>query len=262
MKKNLTLTVLALGALTIMLSAAGPARAQAKAEAGAAPMREIVFAADATWPPMEFIDKNKQLVGYSVDYMRLAGELAGFKAVTKNVAWDGIFAGLGGGQYDAIASSITITEERKKNLAFSEPYCTVRQAIVVPKDSPIKTLADLKGKTVGSQISTTGTFAIKTVEGAISKTYDEVGLAIEDLFNGRLEAVVCDYPVAADFVLKKDRYKTALKIGGLAENIKEEHYGVAVKPGDTETLALINKGIRLVKEQGKDKELIKKWMGE
>lgn len=253
MLKKLILPVLA---LTFFLS--GLAWAQ---EEKAAPTREIIFATDATWPPMEFVNDKKELVGFSVDYMRLAGELAGFKAVTKNVAWDGIFAGLGGGQYDAICSSVTITEDRKKTMTFSEPYFTVRQAIVVAKDSPIKTLADLKGKTAGSQISTTGTFAIQGVSGAISKTYDEVGLAIEDLYNGRIDAVVCDNPVAADFVLAKERYKEKLKIAGIAETGKEEFYGVAVKPGDNETLALINKGIEAVKASGKDKELIKKWMG-
>lgn len=261
MKKSIVRAGMFLVALSAALAASGLAWAQDKTDK-TAPAREIVFAADATWPPMEFINDQKELVGYSVDYMRAAGELAGFKAVVKNVAWDGIFAGLGGGQYDAIASSVTITEERKKSLAFSEPYCTVRQAIVILKDSPIKTLEDLKGKTVGSQISTTGTFAIKSVAGAKSKTYDEVGLAIEDLYNGRIDAVVCDYPVAADFALKKGRYAEVMKIGGIAENIAEEHYGVAVKPGDDETLALINKGIRMVKEQGIDKELAKKWMGE
>ena len=95
--------------------------------------KTIVFATDSTWPPMEFVDENKNIVGFAIDYMTAAGKLAGFKAEFKAVAWDGIFAGLAGGQYDAICSSVSITEERKKKMDFSEPYFKVRQALVVKK---------------------------------------------------------------------------------------------------------------------------------
>ncbi len=80
--------------------------------------RTIVFAVDATWPPMEFVNEHKQIVGYSIDYMTAAAKEAGFIPVFKNVAWDGIFAGLAGGNYDAICSSVSITEERKKDHGF------------------------------------------------------------------------------------------------------------------------------------------------
>jgi polar amino acid transport system substrate-binding protein len=91
----------------------------------------IVFATDATWPPMEFVDAQKQVVGYAMDFMIAAGKEAGFKPVFKNTAWDGIFAGLAAKKYDAIVSSVSITEERKKAMDFSEPYFTVRQALIV-----------------------------------------------------------------------------------------------------------------------------------
>ena len=224
--------------------------------------REIVFATDATWPPMEFVDADKNIVGYSIDYMTAAGKEAGFTPVFKAVAWDGIFAGLDALKYDAICSSVSITEERKKVMDFSEPYFKVRQALIVSTDSNAKSLEDLKGKKVGTQISTTGTFAVKKVEGVISKTYDEVGLAIEDLYNGRIDAVVCDDPVAANYALANEKYKAKLRIAAVIESGDVEYYGVAVKKGNAEILDLVNKGIQAVKAKGLDKDFQKKWIGQ
>jgi polar amino acid transport system substrate-binding protein len=223
--------------------------------------KKLVIAADATWPPMEFIDGDKKLVGLSIDYMRAAAEAGGYEVELINAAWDGIFAGLLNNQYDAICSSVTITEERKKTMDFSIPYFTVRQAVIVPKDSTVTTLEDLKGKRAGSQISTTGTFAIAKAGGIESVTFDEVGLAIEDLLIGRLDAVVCDDPVASNFIMENPKYKEALKIATVISTPgSEEFYGVAVKKGNAEALALINKGIEGVKASGKEQELINKWI--
>ena len=222
--------------------------------------RTIVFAVDATWPPMEFVNQHKQIVGYSIDYMTAAAKEAGFIPVFKNVAWDGIFAGLAGGNYDAICSSVSITKERKTAMDFSIPYYKVRQALVVRKTSNAKSLADLKGKKVGAQIGTTGYFAIQKVSGVIAKSYDEIGLAMQDLANGNLDGVVCDDPVAANYARQKKGFKDKLKIASIIETGEAEYYGIAVKKGNKEVLDLINKGIKAVKEKGIEKKLIKKWI--
>ena len=220
----------------------------------------IIFATDATWPPMEFVDDQKQVVGYAMDFITAAGKEAGFKPVFKNTAWDGIFAGLAAKKYDAIVSSVSITEERKKAMDFSEPYYTVRQALIVSKASAAKTLADLKGQKVGGQIGTTGYFAIKAAEGVEAKSYDEIGLAMEDLNVGRIAAVVCDDPVAANYAL--DKYKEKLKIAAIIETGEAENYGVAMNKGNKQILDLVNKGIAAVKAKGLDKDLKKKWIGQ
>lgn len=222
--------------------------------------KEIVFASDATWPPMEFVDDQKQIVGYSIDFIKAAGEAAGFTPVFKNTAWDGIFSGLAAGKYDAICSSVSITDERKKTMDFSIPYFKVRQALIVPKNSAVKTLSELKGQKVGGQIGTTGYFAIKAIEGVEAKSYDEVGLAMEDLNVGRIAAVVCDDPVAAQYAM--NQYKDTLKIAAIIETGAVEFYGIAVNKGNKESLDLINKGIEAVIASGKDKELQKKWIGQ
>jgi polar amino acid transport system substrate-binding protein len=223
--------------------------------------KTIVVAGDATWPPMEMVDDNKQMTGFGIEYVRAAAKEAGFEVEFKNVAWDGIFAGLEAGKYDAICSSVTITNERKATMDFSIPYLKVRQALVVPKDSAAKSLADMKGKTVGAQISTTGHFAIKKVEGVNAKSYDEIGLAMEDLFNGRIDGVVCDDPVASLYALQKADYAAKLKVAAVLET-GDELYGVAVKKGNKEVLDLLNKGMEAVQAKGIDKELRKKWMGQ
>lgn len=224
--------------------------------------KTIIFASDATWPPMEFVGPDKQMTGFAIDYMKAAGKEAGFTPEFKAVAWDGIFAGLAANKYDAICSSVSITDERKNAMDFSIPYFKVRQALVVPADSKAKTLADMKGKTLGAQISTTGHFAVKKADGVKDKSYDEVGLAVEDLFNGRIDGVVCDDPVAANYVLETEKYKGKLKIAAVLETGEDEFYGVALKKGDKANLELINKGIEAVKAKGIDKELMKKWIGQ
>lgn len=222
----------------------------------------LVVAHDGTWPPMEFVDDKLNVVGYSVDYIDAVAKEAGFTVKHENVAWDGIFAGLAGKQYDVVASSVTITEERAKVMDFSTPYYTVRQAILTMKDSTAATLDDFKGKNVGAQIGTTGFFAAEKVEGIKALTYDEVGLAVADLAVGRLDAVICDDPVATNFILDNKEFKDKMKVAFVVPAETPEYYGFAVDKGNTEVLELLNKGIKAVKEKGIEDELIKKWMGQ
>ena len=227
---------------------------------GAWGQKTIVFAVDATWPPMEFVNQDKEIVGYSIDYMTAAAKLAGFEPVFKNTPWDGIFAGLQGGNYDAICSSVSITEKRKEAMDFSEPYYQVRQALIVPRDSDAESLKDLKGKKVGAQIGTTGYFAIQDVEGVNPESYDAIGLAMRDLKNDNLSGVVCDDPVAANYAKQKDTFKDDFEIATLIDTGQKEYYGIAVQKGNEDLLKLINEGIRKVKEEGLDEKFKKKWI--
>jgi len=228
------------------------------AAAGAKEMRTVTIATDATWPPMEMVDAKKNIVGFEIDYMNAVAKEAGFKPVYKNTAWDGIFAGLASGNYDAIASSVTITEERKKQYDFSDPYINIGQILVVPKGTKAKQISDLKGKKVGAQIGTTGAFEVKKVAGVELKTYDEVGLAFEDMAAGRIVGVVCDEPTAAHFALQKQEYKAKFMIVG--KPFTHEGYGFVVKKGDKELAEMFNKGIKAVKAKKIDEQLRKKWL--
>ena len=221
--------------------------------------KSIKVATDATWPPMEMVDANKKIVGYDIDFLNAVAKEAGIAVEFKNTAWDGIFAGLDSGQYDAIISSVTITNERKAKYDFTEPYTSIGQILVVPKtDKTSKTIADLKGKKVGSQIGTTGAMEVNKVAGVESKTYDEIGLAFADMAAGRISGVVCDEPVAAHFALQKKEYKEKFKIVG--KTFTKEGYGIVVKKGNKELVDLLNKGIKSVKAKKLDTKIHTKWV--
>jgi len=229
--------------------------------ASVAQAKTLVFASDCTWPPMEMTDANKQCVGFGPDLVMAMAKAGGFKAEIKNTAWDGIFAGLPMGKYDAISSSVSITDERKKSMDFSDPYFEVKQGVVVKEGAAIKTEADLKGKAVGAQIGTTGYFAAQRIAGDKAKSYDEVGLAIADLAAGRLDAVICDDAVAADYALTNAEYEKTLALAFLIVPEKPEYLGFAVKKGNKEALDLINKGLKAVKASGEYDKIFKKWFG-
>ena len=220
---------------------------------------KIIIATDATWPPMEFINEDKEIVGFDIDLMMAAAKEGGFEVEFVNTAWDGIFAGLGAKQYDAVMSSVTITEDRKETMDFSVPYINAGQVLIVPfGTSGVTTLADLKGESVGAQIGTTGAMEVDKVSGVTLKSYDELGLAIEDCVNGRIAGVVADTPIAADYVMQNDNYKGKLKIVG--EPFTDELYGVAVKKGNKKVLDIINAGLQKALDKGIDQKLQDKWL--
>ena len=114
------------------------------------------------------------------------------------------------------------------------------------------------GKKAGAQIGTTGAIEISKVAGVELKTYDEIGLAFEDLVNGNIDGVVADSPIAANFALQNPSYKDRLMIAG--EPFTDEWLGFVFKKGDTKTQKLFNEGLAKVKESGKLDELIQKWL--
>ncbi len=222
--------------------------------------KKYVVASDGTWPPMEYLDDKKQIMGYSTDYLRAIAKEMGVEFEIRNVAWDGIFAGVAAGNYDIVASSVTITPERQKQFLFSDPYCEIRQALIVPLNSNIKTLEDLKGKKVGGQIGTTGIFVMQKANvGAIIREYDDVGLAAQDMANGRIDAIMADGPVSKYYANKRADFSNKFKV--VLETPDVEYYGFTMKKGQEELAKILNEGIKRVKEKGIEKELMLKWMG-
>jgi ABC-type transport system substrate-binding protein/ABC-type amino acid transport substrate-binding protein len=224
-------------------------------------VKKIVIASDATWPPMEFVDESKNIVGFDIDLIAAIAKDQKFEYEIKNTAWDGIFAGLEGGAYDAILSSVTINDERKAKYDFSDPYFNADQGIVVrADDTTIKADKDLAGKTVGAQIGTTGAFAVQAISGATLKEYDTADLAILDLVNKNIDAVVVDTPVAADFALNSAQFKGKIKLGGTI--VTNEVFGLTVQKGDPKgLLPLFNAGLKNVKASGEYDKIYARWIG-
>jgi peptide/nickel transport system substrate-binding protein len=239
-------------------AAAQPTQA---AQPTAAPeAKKYLIASDATFPPMELVDDNKNITGFDIDLLNAIAKDQKFEVEVRNTAWDGIFAGLEAGQYDAIISSVTITDDRKKTYDFSDPYFDANQAIVVTADNTdITGEADLQGKTIGTQIETTGSFAVRKL-GLEPKQYDSPDLAMQDMLNGNINAVVVDYPVAANFALQSPQFQGKLKIVG--ELKTEEQYGLTVQKGDPKgLLPLFNAGLKNVKASGAYDQIYEKWIG-
>jgi polar amino acid transport system substrate-binding protein len=228
--------------------------------AGGAKSQAIIIATDAAFPPMEFVDANKEIVGFDIDLMNAIAQEMKLTVEYKNTAWDGIFAGLETGDYDAILSSVTITDERKEKYDFSDPYINAGQAIIVrADDNSVAGQADLSGKVVGAQIGTTGALAVQDMAGATLKEYDTIDMALLDLVSGNVDVVVVDTPVAADYALASDQFAGKLKIVG--DPITDEYYGTLVRKGqNADFLKAFNEGLAKVKASGKYDEIYAKWI--
>lgn len=224
-----------------------------------APKSKLTVACDATWPPFEQVnEQTKELDGFGPELMRAIAAKAGLEIELVNVGFDSLLAGVSQCQYDMAVSSITITEERKKTILFSDPYFAAGQIVTVRKgDDRIKSKDDLAGKTVGGQIGTTGIIEAGKIPGTKVKTFDEVGFAFQDLINGQLDAVIADNPIAAGYVNKsKDKLITA---GPVFTN---EYFGIAVCKKNAYLVPRVNAALKALKDEGYIDSLTKKWISQ
>lgn len=219
---------------------------------------KVRVATDASWPPFEYVDEEtKEITGFDIELMNAIAEKGGFEVEFINVSWDPLLAGMAQCQYDASISAMTITEERKQSFNFSDPYFEAGQVVTVRvEDTDITGKDALSGKTVGAQIGTTGAIVTEDIEGATLKTYDDIGLAFQDLMNGQIDAVVADNPLALGYVGENpDKLKT------VGEVFTDETYGIAVCKTNTDLLEKINTGLAAVKDDGTIDDLVAKWLG-
>ena len=218
---------------------------------------KVLVATDATWPPFESInEQTKKIEGFDIDLLNAIADRAGLEIEYVNVGFDPLLAGIAQCQYDVAISAMTITEERSEKMLFSDPYFEAGQVVTVKTDnSDISGIDALIGKTVGAQIGTTGSIIVGDIGGATLKTYDDIGLAYQDLMNGQIDAVVADNPMALGYVNKNPgKLKTAGKV------FTKEFYGIAICMGNTELQSQINAGLKAVQDEGLIEELIQKWI--
>jgi polar amino acid transport system substrate-binding protein len=249
MKKLLWLGFVALFVTSLLLTSCSSGSSNSSTS-------KITVATDATWAPFEYVDENsKEIIGFDIDVFNAIAQDQKLEITYKNVAFDPLLAGMAQGMYDAAISSITINAERKKNMLFSDPYFTAGQMVVVSvNNTKIKGMETLDG-TVGAQIGTTGATEVEKVKTATLKTYDDIGLAFQDLINGQVQAVVCDNPVAMGYVAKNSGKLKS--VGGLYTT---EDYGIAIAKGKTDLQKRINDGIKSIKSSGKMDQFSKKWL--
>lgn len=217
----------------------------------------VKVATDATFPPFEIVDeKTKELTGFDVELMNAVAAKAGFKVEWVNINFDAVISGVTQCTYDAAAAAITITDDRKKNALFSDPYINAGQIITVRKDETgIKSTADLVGKKLGAQLGTTGEIEAKKIANAVVKPYDSYDLAFLDLINGQIDAVIADYPTALGFVGKNSD-----KLMVTGEVFTNESYGIMVCNKNTALVDKINKALAELKTDGTIAKLEQKWL--
>jgi polar amino acid transport system substrate-binding protein len=224
------------------------------------PQAEVVtirVATDATWPPFEIVDETtKAIVGYDIDLFNAIGEKAGLKIEFINTPFDSLLSGVSTCQFDAAISAITITDDRKKTMLFSDPYINAGQIVVVQtSNTTANSKDDLAGMTIGAQLGTTGEIEAKKIPDTTVKPYDTVDLAFLDLQNGQVDAVIADYPTAFGFIAKSPD-----KIKAVGTPFTEESYGIAVCNQKPELVTKINEGLKQVTDEGYLATLEKKWL--
>ncbi len=239
--KRLTLTLISVFILASLILGA------CASSASQAPLKVVT---DASWPPFEMVNEStKALEGFDVDLMKAIADKESLNIDIQNVPFDPLLAGMGTCQYDIAISAITITSERAQKMLFSDSYFEAGQIISVRSDNTDITGPDsLVGKTAGAQIGTTGAIEVQNISGATLKTYDDIGLAFQDLLNGQVDAVVADNPLAIGYVTKN-----AEKLKTVGDVFTDENYGIAVCKNKQDVLDKINKGLATVEIRGFDR---------
>lgn len=223
--------------------------------------KELVVGVDDTFAPMGFRDKQNNLVGFDIDYAKAAAKKMGTAVKFQPIDWSTKEAELSSGRIDLIWNGYTITEERKKKVLFTKPYLKNSQVIVTRADSKINKLNDLAGKVVGLQSQSSAADALNAnpIKSKI-KTVTEFktnDLALRDLENGRLDAVVIDEVVINYYMsLKKNSYKV------LGESLAPEEYGVGIKKGNEALLKKLQKALDEMNQDGTAAKISDKWFGE
>ena len=220
---------------------------------------KLVVGAEVSFAPFEFYMTDENGKEYEAGFeMDLARQIAADLGVELEIAdqqFNGLITALQVGEVDLVISGMTATEERRNAVDFSDTYYNASQSIIVPADSTIATKEDLKGKSVGGQTGTTGLTVAAEICGEQNvRGYNNAMLAVQDLVNGNLDAVVIDNAPAK---VLANKYSTTKLIDG---QFDAEEYVLAVKKGDSELLGKINGALKELMASGKVDEIISNYI--
>jgi ABC-type amino acid transport substrate-binding protein len=214
---------------------------------------KLTVGSDIPYPPFEQ-GKPGNYTGFDIELIEAISEKMGRSAEVQDTSFETIFRDVAQGKFEAVISAATITAEREKAVAFSDPYYLSEQAILVKEGSDIKGLADLGGKTVGAQQGTTGLeLGKEKADAGELRPYPEGPDAVNALKSGTVEAVIIDAPVAQNAVEKSGGVEIAEKVP------TEETYGIAVALDSTDLLDEINQGLEEVIDDGTYTKIYEKW---
>lgn len=214
----------------------------------------LVMATNAEFPPYEYYDGDK-VVGIDAEFAAAIAEKLGMELKIEDMAFDSIIPAVQGGKADMGVAGMTVDEDRKTQVDFTDTYYTGRQVIIVKEDSTIAEPDDLAGKKIGVQQGTTGDIYTTDDYGDENIERFNKGMeAVQALQQGKVDAVVIDDQPAKTFVKENE----GLKI--LETEYVEEEYAIALKKGNNELLEKVNKAIKELKEDGTLDKIIAKYI--
>lgn len=220
---------------------------------------EYVVGADGAYAPFASENEQKELVGFDVDIMKAVADKAGIQIKIVNTPFDGMFNALAQGDRDILISTITINDQRRQTMDFSDPYFVANQLIVLLQSSKVTKFEDLKSLKIGVQSATTADEAAQKLVGKNSasvKRFESMPLAFQELEGGGVDAVIGDNGVVTNFV-KNNPTKHFRIVND--PSFPKEYYGIAVKKGNTELLAKLNHGLQQIKADGTQDRIYKKY---
>ena len=259
MKNKLFTSVAIIIAIVMVLSVFAACSKDDNANTGTSKLETIksgvlTVGSDTTWPPMEYVEGDK-IVGFDVDLTQAIADKIGLKLDYQSTAWDGIVSALVAHKFDMVISSMTITEEKKKEINFSDPYFNTDQAALIKEDSDIDAVEKMNGKTMGVQLATTGEIESKKIKDCSTKSYDDILMAFEDLKAGRIDAVMADSYLVYSYATKNEGFKVGFVIN------TGEKLGIAFAKESPNLLAAVNGALKTLIDDGTYDSIYEKWFG-
>jgi polar amino acid transport system substrate-binding protein len=217
----------------------------------------LTVCSDVPYPPFEDFDKSSPsgFTGFDMEMVQAIADDLNLKLAVKDESFDGLQSGLtlNSGACDLVASAMTITPDREKNLDFSDGYYDSEQSLLVPADSDIASIGDLAGKKVGVQQGTTGKqYAEDNATGADIVSFPSDAEMYSAIKAGQVDALLQDLPVNLDHT-KDGKFKVVEKYS------TDEQYGFAIKQGNTELVTEVNDALKKLRDDGTYDDIYNKY---
>ncbi|WP_164218819.1 transporter substrate-binding domain-containing protein [Virgibacillus sp. YIM 98842] len=218
-----------------------------------------VVASDSSFVPFEFYEDG-EYVGFDIDLINAVADEAGFEIELETTNFDGIIPGLQTGSFDIAIAGISIREDRKESVDFSDPYYESGLSIGVHIDNEdINDIDDLEGKTIATRLgSTSSDYIEENIDGAEANQYEQLDQAYMAVENGSVDAILYDAPNVAYYI--QTQGQDSLKMVG--DLYQAENYGIAISKGQEELVEAINDALATLRENGTYDEIYEKWFGE
>lgn len=215
----------------------------------------LVMATNAEFPPYEY-HEGDEIVGIDAEVAALIAEELGMTLEIEDMAFDSVLAAVQSGKADIAMAGLTVTEDRKQSVNFTDTYATATQVIIVKEDSDIAGPDDLSGKIVGVQTGTTGDIYVSEEEGVEVERYSKGFEAVQALTQGKIDAVVIDNEPAKVFVSENEGIKI------IEEAYADEEYAIGIAKDNEELLEKVNTALNTLKESGAFQEVVDKYIND